>query len=83
MDSNEYITQSLLNNLVGMKYRGNEIIETKQIGENIVATYKKRGFRENLIFSPSSITYAFLGCERIKLVISPGFGLRAEYAFEK
>lgn len=83
MNSNEYITQSLLNNLVGMKYRGNEIIETKQIGENIVATYKKRGFRENLIFSPGSITYAFLGCERIKLVISPGFGLRAEYVFEK
>ena len=83
MNRNEYIMQSLLNNLVGMKYRGNEIIETKQLGENIIATYKKRGFRENLILSPNSIIYAFLGCERIKLVASPGFGLRAEYIFEK
>lgn len=83
MNSNEYITQTLLNNLVGMKYRGSEIIETKQLGETIVASYKKRGFRENLIFSPNSIIYAFLGCEKIKLVVSPGFGLHAEYVFEK
>lgn len=83
MSSNEYITRSLLNNLIGMKYRGNEILKTKQVGETIVATYKKRGFSENLIFSPNSITYAFLGCEKIKLVVSPGFGLRTEYVFEK
>lgn len=83
MSSSKYITQSLLNHLIGMKYRGNEILETKQVGETIVATYKERGFSKNLIFSPNSITHAFLGCEKIKLVVSPGFGLCAEYVFEK
>ena len=96
MNSNEYITQTLLNNLVGMKYNGSEIIEARSLSYNesrefnevILVRYKRRGFNENLFIHPAWIKRASFSLDRIEIVTNCGFGIGGngivvEYIFTK
>ena len=96
MNSDEYITQTLLNNLVGMKYKGNEIIEVRtlsnseshEFNEVILARYKRRGFSENLFIHPDQVKRASFSLNRIEIVVNCGLdfdgnGIVVEYIFTK
>jgi hypothetical protein len=96
MNSSEYITQTLLNNLVGMKYKGNEIVEarplsnseSREFNEVLLVRYKRRGFSENLFIHPAWVKRASFSTDRIEIVVNCGLGiggngLVAEYIFTK
>ena len=96
MNSNEYLTQTLLNNLVGMKYKGNEIIEarplsnseSREFNEVLLVRYKRRGFSENLFIHPGWVKKASFSPDRIEVVVNCGFGIGGngivvEYIFTK
>jgi hypothetical protein len=96
MNGDEYITQTLLNNLVGMKYKGNEIIEVRpfsnseshEFNEVILARYKRRGFNENLFIHPDRVKRASFSLNRIEIVVNCGLDISGnsivvEYIFTK
>jgi hypothetical protein len=96
MNSNEYITQTLLNNLVGMKYKGNEIIEvrplsnseSREFNEVLLVRYKRRGWNENLFIHPGWVKRASFSPDRFEIVVNCGLGIGGngivvEYIFTK
>lgn len=91
MNSNKYITQTLLNNLVGMNYRGKAVIEARimsysecqEFTDVILVRYGQGEIHEKLFIHPAHVRYSYLTPERILLVERLGGGYDAEYNFTK
>lgn len=90
MNSNEYITQTLLNNLVGMKYKGNEVIEARLLSNDesreftdVILVRYGQEINDKLFLHPAWTNYSYFTEERILLVEYPGYGCTSEYNFTK
>ena len=90
MNSNEYLTQTLLNNLVGMNYNGCEITEARLLSYNesrefadVILVCYGRGINDKVFLHPAWTNYSYLTPERILLVEYPGYGCTTEYNFTK
>lgn len=90
MNSNEYITQTLLNNLVGMKYKGNEVVEVRLLSHNesreftdVILVRYGREINDKIFLHPAQTNYSYFTAERILLVEYPGYGCTREFNFTK
>lgn len=91
MNSNDYLTNTLLNNLVGMNYRGKTVIEARimpysecqEITEVILVRYGQGEIHEKLYIHPAYVRYSYFTPERILLVERIGGGFEVEYNFTK
>ena len=90
MNSNEYLTNTLLNNLVGMNYNGREVIEARlmpysecrEFTDVILVRYGQE-INDKIFLHPAYARYSYLTPERIHLVERLSGGHDAEYDFTK
>ena len=90
MNSNEYITQTLLNNLVGMNYNGREVIEVRLLSHNesreftdVILVRYGQEINDKIFLHPAHANYSYFTPERILLVEYPGYGCTREFNFTK
>lgn len=90
MNSNDYLTNTLLNNLVGMNYRGKAVIEARimphsecrEFTDVILVRYGQE-INEKIFLHPAYVRYSFLSEDLIVLVERLGGGYETEYRFTK
>ena len=87
---NGILIQTLLDNLVGMDYNGQTIIEARLLSNNesrmftdVILVRYGQAINDKLFLHPAWVNYSYFSDERIELVEYPGYGERREYSFTK
>lgn len=90
MNSNDYLTNILLNNLVGMDYNGREVTEVRLLTHNesreftdVILVRYGQEINDKIFLHPAHAKYSYLTAERILLVEYPGYGCTREFNFTK
>ena len=90
MNSNDYITETLLNNLVGMRINGREVIEVHSMSnresflmEPVLLVRYGEAINDKLFIHPNRVRYSYLTSERIVLVERSSWSEMIEFDFTK
>lgn len=90
MNSNDYITETLLNNLVGMRVNGREVIEVHSMSnresflmEPVLLVRYGEAINDKLFIHPNRVQYSYFTPERIVLVERYGWSEMIEFDFTK
>lgn len=90
MNSNDYIIDTLLNNLVGMHVNGQKVVEVYPLSYNesllmepVLSVRYGETINDKLLIHPNRVRYSYFTPERIVLVEGYGWNEATEFDFTK